>query len=499
MSRTAMSRTATSQTATSQAAAGGDRRWLALVVVALAQLMIALDATIVNIALPSAQHVVGFDNGHRQWVITAYTLPFAGLLLLGGRIADRYGRRRTFLYGLVGFAAASALAGAAPSFTVLVAGRALQGACAAVLAPNALALLATTFTDPRSRARAFGVYGAVASSGAAVGLLAGGALTEYAGWRWCLYVNVAIAAGALIAGRTVLPDPPAGGRERIDGPGALLATVGLVALVYGCAQAAGHGWGSPVVLAPLLGGIAVLALFLTTQARRRDPLLPPHIIAHRGRAGAYLAAAAGVIGSFGMFLMLTYHFQAVMGYSPLRAGLAFLPLTVSVSASAYGLASRLLPHLPARTLITPGLLLAAAGLGVLSRLEVSSGYLTMILPAQILLGVGMGCIVTPAISVATGTVPPREAGIAAAVANTAMQVGGSIGTALLNTVAVGATAAYLATHRATGHGDAGTDPAALVHGYGRATTAAAVLLVAVAALSWLTIRPTSDPSTGGAG
>ncbi|MEU9845332.1 MFS transporter [Actinomadura sp. NPDC048032] len=224
------------RTASGPSAAVPNRRWAALVVIAVAQLMIALDATIVNIALPTAQHALGFGDADRQWVITAYTLSFAGLLLLGGRIADLVGRRRSFLAGLAGFAVASMIAGAAPGFGVLVVGRALQGAFAALLAPTALSLLAVTFTEPRERAKAFGVYGAVASSGAAVGLLLGGALTQYADWRWCLYVNVAIAAAASVAGRIVLPAPPAFPGARLDWISAVLVTGGLAAVVYGAGE-----------------------------------------------------------------------------------------------------------------------------------------------------------------------------------------------------------------------------------------------------------------------
>jgi len=463
----------------------GDRRWLALVVIAVAQLMVALDATIVNIALPSAQHALGFDDGDRQWVVTAYTSAFAGLLLLGGRVADHLGARRAFLIGLVGFAAASALAGTATGFGELVAGRALQGAFAALLAPTALSMVVVTFTEPRERARAYGVYGAVASSGGALGLILGGALTDYLDWRWCLYVNVAIAVGALVAGLTVLPRTAAQARAAIDVMSGVLITAGLAAVVFGCSQAVLHGWTSARVVVPLAGGCLAIGLFLLRQTRTASPLLPLRILADRSRAGAYAALAAAVVGSFGMFLMLTYHFQVILHWSPLRAGLAFLPLAGAVAASAYGLASRLLPRVAPRTLIVPGLLVAATGLALLSRLDASSGYVSLLLPAELLLGAGMGCVFTPAISVATNGVERRDVGVAAATANTAMQIGGSIGTAVLNTVAITATAAYLSTHaRST---TAARD--ALVHGYATATLWAAALLVAVSAVATVLIRP----------
>jgi EmrB/QacA subfamily drug resistance transporter len=461
-----------------------ERRWLALVVIALAQLMVALDATIVNIALPSAQDALGFSDSDRQWVITAYTLAFAGLLLLGGRIADHIGRRRAFLVGLAGFAAASAIAGAATGFGMLVAGRALQGAFAALLTPTALSMVAVTFTEPRERAKAFGVYGAVASSGGAGGLLLGGALTEYLEWRWCLYVNVVIAACALVAGRSVLPSPPVGLASKIDLIAGALSTSGLAAVVYGCSQAVQHGWGSPEVVGPLAAGLVAIGLFAVRQAHSASPLLPLYIVTDRARGGAYLSVAAAVVGSFGMFLMLTYYFQVVLHYSPLRAGAAFLPLAVSVSASAYGLGSRLLPIVAPGKLIVPGLLVAAVGLGLLTQLDASSGYLTLILPAQVLLGAGMGCVFTPAISVATSGVDPRNAGVAAAAATTSMQVGGSVGTAVLNTIAVTATASYLSSHA----GSRTAAAAALVHGYAAAIGWACLLLIAVAVVAMVLIR-----------
>src|SRR3954471_17270187 len=394
------------------------RRWSALVVIAVAQLMTALDATIVNIALPSAQRSLGFGDADRQWVITAYTLTFAGLLLLGGRIADRLGRRKSFLTGLVGFAAASALAGAAPRLPGLIAGRALQGGFAALLAPAALSLIAVTFRDVKERGTAFAVYGAVAGSGAVVGLILGGVLTEYLQWRWCLYVNIVIAAGAFVAGRAVLPDPPAGSGGRPQVADAVLITGGVAAVVLGCAQAAPHGWASAEVVLPLAVAAVAITAFFLIQAGRAEPLLPPYLLTRPDRIGAYVAVATAVVGSFGMFLLLTYHFQAVLGYSPVGAARASLPMSAAVSASGYLVAGRLLPHVRPRTLMAPGLLLAAAGLALLSTLHADSGYLGLLLPAEILVGAGMGCVFTPAINVVTGGVEPRDAGVAAAVVNT---------------------------------------------------------------------------------
>ncbi len=467
------------------AAPARDRRWAALGVVALAQLMVALDATIVNVALPTAQADLGFDDAHRSYVVTAYTLSFAGLLLLGGKASDRLGRRRVLTLGLTGFATASALAGAAPSFGMLVLGRALQGACAAFTAPAALALIASAFTEPRERGKAFGVFGAVASSGAVVGLLLGGLLTEYAGWRWCLYVNVLVAVAVVAAGRRVLPADQ-GYPVPVDVVSGVLATAGLAGLVLGASEAASHGWASAAVLVPGLAGVALLAGFLVRQRGLAAPLLPLAVLRDRGRVTAYAATAISVVGTFGMFLMLTYHFQVVLGYSPVRTGLAFLPMTLAVAGSSYGIASRLMDTVAPRVLVAPGLLVAAAGLGLLTQLTPSSGYLTTILPAEVLVGLGIGCVFTPSIGVATSGVDPRLAGVAAATANTAMQIGSSVGTAVLNTIAVDATRDFV-----------GHPTAALVHGFATATGGAALALVAGAVLVAAFLRPTVQSDTSG--
>jgi EmrB/QacA subfamily drug resistance transporter len=466
-----------------------ERRWFALGVIAAAQLMTALDATIVNIALPSAQLALGFSDAQRQWVVTAYTVCFAGLLLFGGRVADAVGRRRSFQIGLAGFGLASLLAGLAPTLPVLAAGRALQGAFAALIAPTVLSLLAVTFTQQLERTRAFAIYGAVASSGAAAGLLLGGVLTNYLDWRWCLFVNVAITGAVLTVGRFVLPDPPRFGSAGLDASSAVLATGGLAALVLGCSQAATHGRAQPLVLGALLGGAVMVAAFALRQARIPGPLLPLRILADRNRAGAYLAAGTAVVGAFGMFLMLTYHLQVVLHYSPVRAGLAVLPMTLANALSGYQLGNRLMPRLPARTLIAGGLLIAATGLALMTQLTSHSGYLATILPAQVLIGTGMGALFPPAFQLAINGITQRDAGVASAVINAATQVGSSIGTAILNTLAVTATAAYLATHTPS------LRQAALVHGYATATAWATGLLAAMAVLVYLLIpAPRPQPT-----
>lgn len=450
-----------------------DRRWLALAIIALAQLMIALDATIVSIALPWAQRDLGASDAERQWVITAYTLAFAGLLLLGGRIADTIGRKRTFIVGLAGFALASAVGGSAGSFLLLLASRAAQGAFAALLAPTALSMIAVTFTQPRERARAFALYGAIAGSGAAIGLLLGGVLTQYFGWRWCLYVNVPIAVAAAVGGWRILSGSGGGHGQRLDIPGLLFATGGLVALVYACTQVVSSGWGSGTVIGFLLAGVVLLCAFVIREARTNVPLLPLQIVLDRNRGGACLAAAFAIAGMFGAFLFLTYYLQVVLRYSPLQAGLAFLPLTLASQAGSWGIASVLMSRVPARWIMAPGALTAAAGMLILTQIQVDSGYLSHVLPAEILLGIGIACVMAPAFNIGTRGVDPRQAGVAAATVNTATQIGASLGTALLNTIAASATLAYLAGLRPS----TGVINQALVHGYAVAAAWAAGVLV----------------------
>lgn len=477
-------------TITGREGATGDsdnRRWIALAFIAVAQLMIALDATVTNIALPSAQAQLGFSDTHRQWVITAYTLAFGGLLLLGGRLADHLGRTRALAIGLLGFAAASALGGSATNFATLVAARGLQGAFAALLAPTVLSLIATTFTEPEERARAFAIFGAIAGSGGAVGLVLGGVLAEDLTWRACLYVNAPIALVAAIGARSVLGPAVPVHRTRLDLPGAWFAIGGMTSIVYACAQASSGS--SRIALIGM--GAALLAAFAVREARVREPLLPLRILRNRNRVGACLTVAFGVAGMLATFLFLTYYLQAVLRYPPVQAGLAFLPLSAAVLASSQLLAARLQAHVPPRALITSGLLVAAAALGLLTGLSTTGTYVTHVLPAEVLLGLGIGCVFCPAISVATHQVDPRDAGVTAAVVNTAQQVGGSIGVAVLNTVAAAATGGLLAS------GTARSD--ALVAGYTTAAFWAALTLAAGALISAVLINapaPKQQPGRG---
>ncbi|MEZ0091387.1 MFS transporter [Streptacidiphilus sp. EB129] len=469
-------------------------RWRALAVIACAQLMVVLDTTVVNIALPSAQRSLGISDGDRQWMITAYTLAFGGLLLLGGRLCDLIGRKRAFLTGLAGFAGASALGGTAHTAGEIFAARGVQGVFAALLAPAALSLLTTTFTEPAERARAFGLYSAVGGAGSALGLIAGGLLTQYGSWRWCLYVNVPIAAVAAAGAVPWLVDRRPGDRgeklsARLDIPGALLGCGGLATVVYALSHAERDGWTDPGTLALFGTGAGLLAAFAVVEARTGSPLLPARILADRTRFAVYLTIGLAAVAMFGVFFFLTYYQQTVLGYRPLRTGLGFLPLVGAMLVAATRISARLLPHVAPRTLIIPGLLTAAAGLWLLTGLDVHSSWTTLVLPAQILIGLGLGAVAMPCIATATLGVAERDAGIASATVNTAQQIGASLGTALLNTIAAGA-----ATRALTRPG-AALDPAtAAVHGYAVATAWAAGILLAAAALAATLLQGVRDPS-----
>ncbi|MFJ4539130.1 MFS transporter [Streptomyces tibetensis] len=471
------------------------RRWWGLVVIALAQLMVVLDATIVNIALPSAQRDLGMTDGNRQWVITAYTLAFGGLLLLGGRIADLVGRKRTFVIGLVGFAAASALGGAATGAGMLFGARALQGVFAAVLAPSALSLLTTTFTDPRERGKAFGIYGALAGSGAALGFIVGGLLTEYLGWRWCLYVNVPIAIAAVLGALALLHDRPGHAGARLDVPGVLLGCGGLVAIVYGFSEAESRGWTDPVVLSLFAAGAVLLALFVWWQSRAPMPLLPLHIIRDRNRAGCFLTMALAVIGMFGLFLFMTYYLQAVLVYSPVKTGLAFLPLTAAIIIGSTQISARLLQRVPPRMLMVPGMVLAAGGMVILTQMTTHSSYAGEILPALLLLGLGMGLTFMPVFATATAGVAPHDSGVTSATVNTSQQVGGSIGTALLNTIATTSTATYVTAHLTNPSDRTRIVREGVVHGYTVAIWWAAGIMLLAGLIAGLMVT-TKAPKHG---
>jgi EmrB/QacA subfamily drug resistance transporter len=426
-----------------------DRRWLILAVIGIAQLMVVLDVTIVNIALPSAQQDLGFSDDERQWVITAYALAFGSLLLLGGRIADLFGRKWTFIAGLVGFAGASALGGAARSFELLVAARALQGVFGAMLAPAALSLLATTFTDPAERGKAFAVYAAIAGMGGAIGLLLGGALTEVLDWRWCLYVTIVFAVPAAIAGMRLLHHTPAPARPRLDIPGTLTASTGLFALVFGLARAESEGWGDPVTLGALTGSSVLLGAFVALQRRVANPLLPLRVVADRNRGASFLAIGTASAALFGIFLFLSFYLQDTRGMTALETGLAFLPLSFSIAPTVAIVSTRVLPRTGPRPLVPAGMLTGALGMVLLTRIGVDTAYASHVLPSLVLIGIGFGLIMGPSFATATFGVPARDSGVASAMVNTSQQVGGSIGTALLSTLAVSATTDFLAANGPT--------------------------------------------------
>ncbi|WP_030377379.1 MULTISPECIES: MFS transporter [unclassified Streptomyces] len=473
--------------------------WRALIFIALAQLMVVLDATIVNIALPSAQQDLGISDGNRQWVITAYALAFGGLLLFGGRIADLWGRKRTFVVGLAGFAAASALGGAAQSGAMMFGARALQGVFGALLAPAALSLLAVMFTDAKERAKAFGIYGAIAGGGGAVGLILGGFLTEYLNWRWTFFVNIPFALVAALGAYFVIHEP-AGGRNRssLDIPGVILSTLGLVSLVYGFTRAESEGWSDATTIGLFVAAGVLLLAFVLTEAKVKAPLLPLRVITERNRGGVYLSLGLAIIAMFGLFLFLTYYLQAVQGYSPVKTGFAFLPMIAGMITGSTQIGARLMTRVPPRLLMGPGFLLAAAGMLVLTQLEIGSSYATLLLPGQLLLGLGMGTAFMPAMSLATYGVEPRDSGVASAMVNTSQQVGGAIGTALLNTIAASATASYIKDHLA---GSGSKTQAQLVqlqgqvHGYTSAIWFAVGILVAAAAIA-MTLINTGRPGAG---
>src|SRR5690349_23022183 len=384
-----MSSVARSSVAVDRRTALGDRPWLVLVVVAVAQLMVVLDSTIVNIALPSAQHALGFSNSDRQWVVTAYALSFGSLLLVGGRLGDMFSRKWVFITGLAGFAVASAVGGAAGSFVVLVTARALQGAFGAVLAPSALGTLVSTFNDPRERGRAFGVFGSVAAGGGAVGLILGGVLTEYLSWRWCLYVNLVFAAIAGVGALAYIHGGRPASRPRMDWPGAVLACAGLFAIVFGLSHAQTAGWTAALTLGSLVGCVVLLAGFVVAERRVRHPLLPLRVIVDRARGGSFVAVGISGMAVFGTFLFLTFYLQVVKGYSPLTTGLLFLPMTACILISS-NLSSNI--GLGPRVLIAAGMLLSAVGMGLLTQISVASSYASGVLPALLVLGLGLGLI-----------------------------------------------------------------------------------------------------------
>ena len=447
-------------------------RWRILGVIAIAQLMVVLDSSIVNIAIPSATKDLGISIANRQWIITAYTLAFGSLLLLGGRIGDFVGRKKIFIIGLIGFAGASALGGIASTQHLLFAARALQGVFGALLAPAALSIVSVTFTEPKERAKAFGVYGAISGGGAAIGLILGGFLTEYFSWRWCLGVNVPIAIIAAILATLVVKESKSGGDHSYDMPGVITATAGLFSLVYGFNRAATNGWGNTSTLAFFVVALFLLLAFVRIELKVANPLLPMRVLLERNRGGSYLGSLIVGAGLFSMFLFLGLYLQTVLGYSPLKSGFAFLPFTAGIIIFA-GIASNLLPKIGPKPLMIPGLLMGSIGLLLLTRITPDTSYVAHVLPALLIMSSGMALVFIPISTTSLHGVGNRDAGVASALINTSQQIGGSLGTALLNTVAATASASY-----ATAHTDLGEkmNLYSATHGFTIAFTVSAALL-----------------------
>jgi EmrB/QacA subfamily drug resistance transporter len=450
--------------------------------------MIVLDSSIMNIAIPSAKIDLGISDANQQWVITAYTLAFGSLLLLGGRIGDYMGRKKIFLVGLAGFAAASALGGIASTEGILYASRALQGVFAALLAPAALAIISVTFTVPKERAKAFGVIGAISGGGAAIGLILGGTLTEYFSWRWCLGVNTPIAILAAILAIKFVHESKAQGDYSYDIPGVLTATAGLFALTYGFHEAAIKGWSDSLTIGFLLASVVLLIVFVLIEKRVKNPLMPLRVVTDRNRGGSYLGSLVVGAGLFSMFLFLGLYLQVILGYTPLRSGFAFLPFTAGIIVFA-GVASQLLPKFGPRALMVPGLVAASAGMLMLSRVTPETSYTTHVLPALLIMSSGMALVFIPLTSTALHAVSPRDTGVASAMLNTSQQIGGSLGTALLNTVAATAATAYTAANAQLGEK---LTPFAMTHGFTVAFKFSAALLFVGAIVLYFFINVGKD-------
>jgi EmrB/QacA subfamily drug resistance transporter len=461
------------------------RRWLILAVLAVAQLMVILDATIVNIALPSAQEDLGFSDDSRQWIVTAYALAFGSLLLLGGRLSDLVGRKWMFIAGLAGFAGASAAGGAAQSFELLVGARALQGIFGAMLAPASLALLIETFTDPAERRKATGLYGAIAGGGGAIGLLLGGVLTEYVSWRWCLYVNLGFAIPAGLAAMALLHHRRVAVKPRLDLPGVLTASSGIFALVYGFSSAETDGWSAGITLVSFAAAVLLLGAFVAIQRRVAHPLLPLRVVTDRTRAGVYIAVALTGAGMFGIFLFLTYYLQETLGFSPVEAGLAFLPMTAALLVGVGMASGKLLPHVGPKPVLAVGMSLAATGLLLLAQVEVDSSYAAGVLPGLLVTGLGAGFTMATVMGSATHGVRPEDTGVASAMVNTGQQIGGSIGTALLSTLASSSVTNYMDGRPRTPD----VIQHAAVQGYTTAFWISAAIFAAGALICGLLLRP----------
>jgi EmrB/QacA subfamily drug resistance transporter len=461
-----------------------DRRWLALLLVCAAQLMIVLDGTIVNVALPTIQDSLGFSETGLSWVVNAYLLTFGGFLLLGGRAGDLFGRRKVFAFGLALFTVASLLCGLAGSQGLLVAARALQGVGGAIIAPAALSIIITTFTEPGERARAMGIWAFVVSGGASIGVLLGGVLTQTLGWPWIFFVNIPVGLGALALCRPLLdPDPKAERRGGFDLPGAFLVTASIVAAVYAIIGVAQN---PPTVTALLiLLAAALMAAFAFVERRTAAPLVPPGVFASSPNLTvSNVVMALAVVGMVGWFFFSALYLQRVLGYDSLATGLAYLPATIALGAISQGPAARAVNRFGIKPTIVGGLGLMALGLLLFARAPVGGSFLVDVLPGMLVLGVGAAFAFMAVILASTTGVPENEAGLASGLVNTSQQMGGALGLAVLAAVAAAYTASL-----------AGSQTAALNSGYHVAflVGAGCVVLGAAIAAALLRLPKDTDP------
>jgi EmrB/QacA subfamily drug resistance transporter len=465
------------------------RRWLILGVILVAQVMILLDSTVINVALPSAQKDLGFSDATRQWVITAYVLAFGSLLPLGGRLSDIVGRKTMMLSGLVGFAIASAVGGAAQNIETLIVARTVQGVFAAALAPAALSLIVVTFKELQELNKAFAIFGAVAGGAGAIGLLLGGVLTSYASWRWCMYINIAFAVVALVGGLSLLHNSTETNKPRLSIPGTIVGSAALFGLVFGSAKAETNGWGSGTTVGSLVGGALLLVGFVILQKYEKHPLIPLRVLADRNRGAAYLVQAFAYAGMFALFLFLTYYIQGVKGYSPVKTGFAFLPIPFAIGGTASFTQSHLLQRFSMRTIVSGGLIVAGGGAVLLAQAGADSNYAAWVLPGLIVMGIGLGSAAVVAMAIGQQGVEPRDAGTAGAMNNVSQQVGSALGVALLSTFAATATSHYLTHHT-------GSDAAvnATVHGFTVGYWWAAGIYFATAIVCGALIRPNTRMS-----
>ena len=465
---------------------------LVLTLILTCQLMVVLDATIVNIALPDIRTALHFSSTSLSWVINAYTLTFGGLLLLGARAGDILGRRRTFLAGITLFTAASLVGGFAASSGELLAARAAQGIGAALASPSALALLMTMFPQGRERTRAVGLYTAVSIGGSAVGLIAGGMLTQWVSWRWVLFVNVPIGVAVIALSRLVLPETPRS-PGRFDLTGALTSTIGMTGLAYGFVHAGSNGWANTATITSFAVGVVLLVAFVLTELRAPSPITPLRLFADRNRSTSYLARLLMVAGMMGMFFFLTQFLQNLLGYSPLKTGVAFLPLTAVLFAASTLSARVLVERVGSRALIAGGVTLSTGGLLWLTQLSETSNYLSLLGPL-LLFGLGNGIAFVPLTTAALNGVAPEDSGAASGLVNVMQQLGGSLGLAVLVTV-FGTTSTNAARHVTPGESAAEVARHAFVVGADRAFLVATMFLAATALLTWFAIRPTPRQAT----